>query len=92
MTCTVEFTDFISDDDIKHELDLMPYHPRCLTHHYSPCTYPIQHSGTRSMIKQLKNALARHSIYLSGRFAEWEYFNMDAAIASAMATVDGIVV
>ena len=90
MTCTVEFTDFIGEADIRRELDLMPYHPRYLTHHYSPCTYPIQHSGTRGMIKQLKNVLAGRGIYLCGRFAEWEYFNMDAAIASAMATVKGI--
>ena len=42
------------------------------------------------MIKQLKTVLAGRGIYLCGRFAEWEYFNMDAAIASAMATVKGI--
>lgn len=89
MTCTVEFTDFISEDDIKRELDLMPYHPRYRTHHYSPCTYPIQHSGTRNMIRRLKSVLADRNIYLCGRFAEWEYFNMDAAIASAMKVTNG---
>ena len=84
MTCTVEFTDEIPVEEIKRQLLLMPYHPRYLAHHFSPCSYPIQHSGTRQMIETLKQRLARHNIGLVGRFAEWEYHNMDAAIASAM--------
>lgn len=90
MTCTVEFTDEISRDEIKAQLCLMPYAPRYLTHHYSPCTYPIQHRGTRGMIRELKEFLKKKSIYLVGRFAEWEYFNMDAAIASAMSGIEAV--
>lgn len=84
MTGTVEFTDEICLDDIKSQLHKMPYHPKYLTHHYSKYTYPIQHKDTREMIRGLKGVLAGHSVYLCGRFAEWEYFNMDAAMASAM--------
>lgn len=90
MTCTVEFTDEIPVEEIKRQLLLMPYHPRYLAHHFSPCSYPIQHSGTRQMIEALKQWLARRKIGLVGRFAEWEYHNMDAAIASAMRFVAGI--
>ena len=88
MTCTVEFTDEMAEDEIKRQLELMPYHPRYLTHHFSRYSYPIQHGQTRQMIADLKKALNPHSIKLVGRFAEWEYFNMDAAIGSAMDCLD----
>ena len=88
MTCTVEFTDEIAVDEIKRQLELMPYHPRYLTHHFSRYTYPIQHRKTRQMIADLKRTLNSSNIRLVGRFAEWEYFNMDAAIASAMNNID----
>ena len=84
MTCTVEFTDEMAEGEIRRQLKLMPYHPRYLVHHFSRYTYPIQHGQTRQMISDLKRALARFNISLVGRFAEWEYFNMDASIASAM--------
>lgn len=84
MTCTVEFTDYIGRDEIVEQLKYMPFHPRCIDHFYSKFSYPIQHANTRRTISALKKMLARHNIYLSGRFAEWEYFNMDAAMDSAM--------
>ena len=90
MTGTVEFTDAIDVDEIKAELGLMPYHPEYITHHYSPYTYPVQHKDTRSVIKGLKAKLSTVGVHLVGRFAEWEYFNMDAAMASAMRCCDGL--
>jgi len=84
MTCTIEFTDEIRVDDIKRQLNVMPYHPKYITHRYSSYTYPIQHLHTHEMIQTLKDILQVAGIYLCGRFAEWEYFNMDAAIASAL--------
>lgn len=86
MTCTVEFTDLISKDEIIRQLRKMPYNPQYVTHHYSPMTYPIQSQSTRGMIQSIKKDLASQNLFLCGRFAEWEYYNMDAAIASAMAT------
>ena len=79
-----EFANVISRDEIERQLPLMPYHPRYLAHHFSAYTYPIQHAGTRVMIASFKELLRKRGIYLVGRFAEWEYFNMDAAMASAM--------
>lgn len=90
MTCTVEFTDAISTDDIKAQLKLMPYHPKYITHHYSKYTYPIQHHQTRDLIKDVKDSLGKQGLLLCGRFAEWEYHNMDAAIGSAMSVCDAI--
>ena len=91
MTCTVEFTDFIMVEEILRELEMMPYHPKYLAHWHTLSSYPIQHSGTRAMVATLKERLARHKIYLVGRFAEWEYFNMDAAIASAMSAAERVI-
>lgn len=84
MTCTVEFTDEIVEADIRRQLELMPYRPRFVKCHYSKYTYPIQHADTREMVAAFRRKLAAERIFLLGRFAEWEYYNMDAAIASAL--------
>ena len=36
------------------------------------------------MIGSLKNELKKDNIYLLGRFAEWEYYNMDVAMGAAL--------
>lgn len=84
MTATVEFTDSITHNEILRQLPRIPFSPRYITHHYNPCTYPIQHADTRSMITSLCDRLAAYNLYLTGRFALWEYFNMDVAMDSAI--------
>lgn len=86
MTGTVEFTDYISKVDILDNLTRIPLHPKYLDHHYSKYTYPIQSSDTREMIMDLKTMLGKHNFYMTGRFADWEYYNMDAAIKASMNT------
>lgn len=84
MTGTIEFTDAISKEDILDNLLHIPFNPKYLTHHYEPCTYPIQKCSTREMIASLKKKLRLEGFYLLGRFAEWEYYNMDVAMGAAM--------
>lgn len=84
MTASIEFTDFISKEDILDNLNRIPYHPKYLTHHYEQYTYPIQNNSTREMITALKKNLQKENFYLLGRFAEWEYYNMDVAIGAAL--------
>lgn len=84
MTGTIEFTDHVPIDEIKENLGRMPLHPRFIDSQYNECTYPIQNESTRSMIKSLKARLAESSFYFTGRFADWEYYNMDAAIGAAI--------
>ena len=84
MTGTIEFTDYISEEDIKDNLRRIPLSPKYITHHYEKYTYPIQNKDTRCMIASLKDTLADHNIYLCGRFAEWEYANMDVCMGYAM--------
>jgi protoporphyrinogen oxidase len=84
MTGTIEFTDEISQADILEQLKKIPFHPSYLTHHYEKYTYPIQYSGTRTMISSLKQTLEPEGFYLCGRFAEWEYANRDVCMGYAM--------
>lgn len=65
-------------------LKKIPLHPRYITHKYNQFTYPIQDSATRGMVKELKEELAKLDFYFTGRFADWEYYNMDVAIGAAM--------
>lgn len=46
--------------------------------------YVIQGDDTRSLIKSQKAELEQHRFYLLGRFAEWEYYNMDMCIGAAL--------
>lgn len=90
ITATIEFTDSISEKNIKENLKRIPLHPTYVTHKYNQFTYPIQSMGTREIIAQLKQQLADLGFYLTGRFADWEYYNMDAAMAAAMKTIKSI--
>lgn len=84
ITATVEFTDMIKKEEILDNLSKIPLHPKYLDHQYNQYTYPIQDANTRGMIKQLKAVLAPYQFYFTGRFADWEYYNMDVAMGAAM--------
>lgn len=84
MTASIEFTDEISKEDIIKNLKKIPLNPRYLDHHYNKFTYPIQDANTRSMISSLKSELLSEDFYMTGRFADWEYYNMDVAVGAAM--------
>ncbi len=84
LTGTIEFTDQLSKPDIMENLKRMPFSPNYLTHHYEKHTYPIQNKHTRKMIADLKSEIEKNGLYLLGRFAEWEYYNMDVAIGAAI--------
>lgn len=84
ITATIEFTDEISKENIIDNLKRIPLNPRYIDHMYNKYTYPIQDENTRTMIKELKNTLALSDFFFTGRFADWEYYNMDVAIGSAI--------
>lgn len=83
-TATIEFSENINYEEIAEQLRHIPFSPKYIAHRYTPCTYPIQNTKTRDIIATAKAQLEPHGIYLLGRFAEWEYYNMDAAIEAAM--------
>ena len=74
----------MKSQEILEQLQHIPFSPRYIIHRYTPCTYPVQDGETRNIIEAAKVALAPHGIYLLGRFAEWEYYNMDAAMEAAI--------
>lgn len=88
MTATIEFTDEIDKEEILDNLTRIPLHPKYLDHHFNKYTYPIQDKNTRDMIRSLKLEMSKYNLYLTGRFADWEYYNMDAAIGAAMDMID----
>ena len=88
MTATVEFTDKMEKEQILENLKRMPYHPRYMIHQYHQYTYPIQNRDTADTIKSLKKYLSEKGFYMTGRFADWDYYNMDVAIKAAMKTCD----
>lgn len=84
LTATVEFTDYAGFNEILDNLKKIPYFRKHITHRYTEYTYPIQSETTRKLIDQIKKCLKNEQIYLLGRFAEWEYYNMDAAMGAAI--------
>ena len=90
MTATVEFTDEISKEEIIEQLKRIPMNPKYLDHHYNKYTYPVQDVNTRGMVASLKGHLASEGFYFTGRFADWEYYNMDVAIGAAMDLCKGL--
>lgn len=84
ITATIEFTDEINKEEILKNLNLIPLNPKYLDHKYNKYTYPIQHSNTRIMINNIKQKLGPSGFFFTGRFADWEYYNMDVAMGAAM--------
>lgn len=88
ITATVEFTDEVKTEEIIENLQQIPLHPIYITHKYNKYTYPIQNKDTRDMIASLKQELAQKGFYMTGRFADWEYYNMDTAMNAVMITME----
>ncbi len=83
-TCVVEFSGRQEKEDMIKELENLPGNLKPIAFNYEPNSYIIQHKKTRQKISKLKSRLKKHNIYLLGRFAEWEYYNMDKCIEAAM--------
>lgn len=84
ITATIEFTDMITKDEILDNLTRIPLNPTYLDHQYNQFSYPIQDSNTRLLIRDFKKECSNHNLYFTGRFADWEYYNVDAAMGAAM--------
>lgn len=84
MTATIEFTGFAGFDEILDNLKKIPYFRNYITHKYTEYTYPVQNNSTRDTIAGLKQQLKKNNLFLLGRFAEWEYYNMDSAMGAAI--------
>jgi protoporphyrinogen oxidase len=83
-TCVVEFSGMHQEVEMVEELKLLPGNLTPLAFNYEPNSYIIQYNDTREKIEHLKTLLKPYGIFLLGRFAEWEYYNMDKCIEAAM--------
>lgn len=86
-TCTIEFSGEYSSDFIQEEIKKLPGNPIPIAFHFQPNSYVIQDFDTRINIASLKKILDKRNIHLLGRFAEWEYYNMDKAMEAALKLV-----
>ena len=84
MTCVVEFSGNHDENYMVQQLKLLPGNLNPLAFNYEPNSYVLQESNTRQLIKEAKEILLTNGISLVGRFAEWEYYNIDKAIEAAM--------
>ncbi len=87
-TCVVEFSGKQDQTEMLQELSKLPGNLKPLAYNYEPNSYIIQHHDTRDNISILKSLLKPYGIFLLGRFAEWEYYNMDMCIQAAMELKD----
>lgn len=82
-SCTVEFSGICSFEEMQEELKLLPGNLIPIAFNNEANSYVIQDSFTRGLIHEYKTYLSTHHIHLLGRFAEWEYYNMDKAMEAA---------
>jgi hypothetical protein len=84
MTCVVEFAYGTDVAAITDDLRRLPGHLELIATNHVRDAYVIQEHDTRAVITSLKATLKVQGLWLLGRFAEWEYYNMDKCIGAAM--------
>lgn len=83
-SCVVEFSGKHSVESINLELPKLPGNLKPIAYNFEPNSYVVQEYNTRSIINDLKCHLEKYNIFLHGRFAEWEYYNMDVCIEKSL--------
>jgi protoporphyrinogen oxidase len=84
-TCVVEFSGDYSFEFMCEEAGKLPGNLKPLAFNKEPNSYILHTAESKSCIEEVRNILTTSKIHLLGRFAEWEYYNMDKAIEAAMA-------
>lgn len=91
LTCTVEFSGQVSEAEMIAEVAKLPGNLKVLASNYEPNSYVIQTHDTRARVDWVRQLLQQDGFFLLGRFAEWEYYNMDKCIERAMILTDQII-
>lgn len=84
ITCTVEFSGKLSQNDMIFELSKLPGNLVPISFNFEPNSYVIQTENSRKLVTAIKTKLLKYNVFLLGRFAEWEYYNMDVCIEASM--------
>lgn len=83
-TCTVEYSGKLSEEEFRDELLGLPLNMRPISLNYCDSSYVLHTQESMKPVKTVIDHLAKRGLFLCGRFAEWQYYNMDAAIESAI--------
>ena len=83
-TCVVEFSGNVDAAIMREQIKKLPGNLFPIATNHQLNSYIIHDSDTKPLINEVKEVLKPLGISLLGRFAEWEYFNMDACIESGM--------
>jgi protoporphyrinogen oxidase len=84
MTCVVEFNSTASDKQVKSDIKRLPGNLEMVAENRIDSAYVVHDLDTRERIRYIKKAAENKNLILLGRFAEWEYYNVDKAIEAAM--------
>jgi len=82
-TCVVEFSGAVERAEMEAEAARLPGNLRPLAHNHEAASYILHDFATQSAVAAARAALAPRGIHLLGRFAEWEYYNMDKCMEGA---------
>ncbi len=82
-TCVLEFSGQATREEMEADAARLPGNLRPLAHNHEAASYILHDAGTRQDIAAIRAALTPLSIHLLGRWAEWEYYNMDKCMESA---------
>lgn len=83
-TCVVEFSGNYSYEFMCEEVKKLPGNLQPLAWNQEPNSYILHNHETAGLLREAREKLKAEGIFLLGRFAEWEYYNMDKAIEAAM--------
>lgn len=86
-TCTIEYSGYLSREEMEYEIKQLPGNPNIIAYNFEPNSYIYHTTETANIIDSIKNYMEKQSFYLVGRFAEWQYYNMDKAIEASMKLV-----
>jgi len=87
-SCVVEFSGYFSQEEMATEINGAEIGLEPIAFNYAKNSYVIHRQDTAVVVEEARRILANHGIYLLGRFAEWQYYNMDNAIDAAMRLVN----
>jgi len=90
MTCVVEFNYGEDNAKIKKDINLLPGNLNLISKNDVKDAYVVQKKNTRKKISIISEWAENQSLYLAGRFAEWEYYNMDKCIEKSLKVAEKI--
>jgi UDP-galactopyranose mutase len=80
----VESTGGHSFEKIREDAKKVDFLREPLAENFSEYAYPVFDRGSGKNRREALRVLEARGVYALGRFAEWEYYNMDVCIYRAM--------